>query len=66
MSCVVMPFGKYRSQPLKALDDPYLLWLLCLEDLREPLLTAINSEADKRMGKLNSNAAELDNAGDKQ
>jgi hypothetical protein len=44
-----MPFGKFKGQPLATLDDPYLLWLLCLEDMREPLLTAINGEADRRM-----------------
>jgi len=44
-----MPFGKFRNQPLTALDDPYLLWLLCLEDMRDPLLSAVNGEADRRM-----------------
>lgn len=44
-----MPFGKHKGQPLAMLDDPYLLWLLCLDDLREPVLSAVNQEADRRM-----------------
>lgn len=44
-----MPFGKFKGQPLGALDDPYLLWLMLLDDLRDPLLTAVNQEADRRM-----------------
>ena len=49
---MTMPFGKYRNQPLDEIGDEYLLWLLLLENLREPLLTAIHLEADRRMGKL--------------
>jgi Putative quorum-sensing-regulated virulence factor len=47
---MTMPFGKFKGQSLTELDDPYLLWLMLLEDLRDPLLTAINGEADRRMG----------------
>ena len=45
----LMPFGKFKGQPLTVLDDPYLLWLLLLDDLRDPLLTAVHAEADRRM-----------------
>ena len=49
---MMMPFGKHKGQPLTAVDDPYLLWLLCLDDLREPLASAVNAEADRRMGRI--------------
>jgi hypothetical protein len=49
---MTMPFGKFKGQPLTTLDDSYVLWLMLLDDLRDPLLSAINSEADRRMGKL--------------
>lgn len=49
---MTMPFGKFKGRLLHELDDPYLLWLLCLEDLREPLLSAVHDEADRRMGKM--------------
>ena len=45
----IMPFGKFAGKPLTALDDPYVLWLLLLEDLREPFMSAIHAEADRRM-----------------
>jgi hypothetical protein len=47
-----MPFGKFRGRLLAEISDEYLLWLLCLENLREPVLSAINQEADRRMGKI--------------
>lgn len=49
---MTMPFGKFKGRMLSEISDEYLLWLLCLDDLREPLLTAVNGEADRRMGKL--------------
>jgi hypothetical protein len=42
-----MPFGKYRGRPLTAVDDKYLEWL-CSIDLREPLLSAVVAEIDRR------------------
>jgi hypothetical protein len=43
-----MPFGKYRSWPLADLPDEYVAWLLSLNDLREPLASAIRAEAHRR------------------
>ena len=45
-----IPFGAYKNRLLTELDDSYLLWLLTLPDLRDPLLEAIECEADWRMG----------------
>jgi hypothetical protein len=42
----------YKGKLLTELDDPYVLWLLTLPDLRDPLREAIEAEADRRMGKL--------------
>lgn len=43
-----MPFGKYRGALLTELPDDYLAWLAGLDDLREPLRSAIASEAAAR------------------
>src|SRR5437667_12506154 len=43
-----MPFGRFRGHDLEDLPDPYVLWLLTLHDLREPLASAVNSEAARR------------------
>ena len=45
----VMPFGQYKNRLLTELPDEYLLWLLTLDDLRDPLLSAARLEADRRM-----------------
>ncbi len=44
-----MPFGQYKNKLLTELPDDYVLWLLTLDDLRDPLLSAIGLEADRRM-----------------
>lgn len=44
-----MPFGRFRGTSLTSLPDYYVLWLLMLPDLRDPLLTEINEEADRRL-----------------
>ena len=45
-----MPFGKYRGETLSfilAKDARYLDWLRGLDDLREPLKSAIEQFAEK-------------------
>ena len=44
-----MPFGQFKGKQLSELSDEYILWLLCLPDLRDPLLEAVEQEADRRM-----------------
>lgn len=45
----VMPFGKCNGLPLDQLDDEYLLWLGCLNDLRQPLLGHVLREMGRRL-----------------
>jgi len=44
----MMPFGRHRGQRLSTLPAAYLEWLLGLDDLREPLRSAIEVEAHRR------------------
>lgn len=39
-----MPFGKYRGVLIADLPDDYIAWLHGLDDLREPLRSAIREE----------------------
>src|SRR5262245_60469889 len=43
-----MPFGKFRGVPIEDLDDDYLRWLDQLDDLREPLRSAVTEECVRR------------------
>ena len=43
-----MPFGKYRGLRVSDIPDQYLIWLLSLSALREPLLSHVRSEAKRR------------------
>jgi putative quorum-sensing-regulated virulence factor len=43
-----MPFGRFRGHDLEDLPDPYVLWLSSLDDLREPLASAVFEEAARR------------------
>jgi Putative quorum-sensing-regulated virulence factor len=45
-----MPFGRYRGWPLDELPDDYLGWLFGLDDLREPLRSAVEGEWQARFG----------------
>lgn len=44
-----MPFGLHKGKPLDDLPDDYLLWLSCLDDLRQPLLGRILAEMGRRL-----------------
>ena len=46
---MLMPFGKYRGQPLSVLPDDYLAWLRTIE-LRQPLVSAVLDEVERRQG----------------
>jgi len=49
MQVPIMPFGKYRGTPLEDLPAEYLLWIGCLNDLRQPLLGHVLKEMGRRM-----------------
>jgi len=55
MAVYTMPFGKYQGQPLEALDDQYLFWVASLEHLRDPLLTYIQAEINRRLAAQTGN-----------
>jgi uncharacterized protein (DUF3820 family) len=44
-----MPFGLHKGKPLVELPDDYLLWLSCLNDLRQPLLGHVLREMGRRL-----------------
>lgn len=44
-----MPFGKFKGVPLDELSSEYLLWLGCLDDLRQPLLGRVLKEMGRRL-----------------
>jgi hypothetical protein len=43
----LMPFGKFKGTPLESLPDDYLGWLTTIE-LKEPLLSAVAEERERR------------------
>src|ERR1700741_2977933 len=43
-----MPFGKFKGIPLCDLPDDYLEWLSQLDNLRQPLLSAVLDEIKNR------------------
>ena len=45
----LMPFGKFKGTPLDQLGDEYLLWIGCLNDLRQPLLGHVLKEMTRRL-----------------
>ncbi len=48
----VMPFGAHKGTPLDQLPSDYLLWLGCLNDLRQPLLGFVLKEMGRRIIEL--------------
>lgn len=48
----IMPFGKYRGTPLVELPNEYLVWLGCLDDLRQPLLKHVLHEMGRRLAAI--------------
>jgi hypothetical protein len=49
-----MPFGRWRGHSLDELPDDYLTWLAGLDDLREPLRSAVAAEHRRRCGAASS------------
>lgn len=47
-----MPFGKHKGTPLEKLPSEYLLWLGCLDTLRQPLLGHVLKEMVRRIMEL--------------
>jgi uncharacterized protein (DUF3820 family) len=48
----LMPFGAHKGTPLDQLPSDYLLWLGCLNDLRQPLLGHVLKEMARRLMEL--------------
>ena len=57
-----MPFGKYRGTPLEDLPSEYLLWVGCLDDLRQPLLGHVLREMGRRLAALDQPSATASDA----
>jgi uncharacterized protein (DUF3820 family) len=47
-----MPFGKHKGTLLEELPSEYLLWLGCLDTLRQPLLGHVLREMARRIMEL--------------
>lgn len=48
-SATRMPFGAHKGKSLDEVPDEYLLWLGCLDDLRQPLLGHVLREMGRRL-----------------
>lgn len=44
----VMPFGKFKGAPFSELPEWYMSWILETIELREPLLSKIRDEMERR------------------
>jgi hypothetical protein len=47
-TALFMPFGRYAGRTIDSLPGVYLAWLSTLDDVREPLRSAIELEIEKR------------------
>jgi hypothetical protein len=45
---MLMPFGKYKGEPIEDIPDNYLQWLITEVSLREPLRSAVCLEIAAR------------------
>ena len=55
-----LPFGKYKGTPLDDLPSEYLLWLGCLDTLRQPLLGHVLKEMSRRILEMDRQSATAD------
>lgn len=55
-----MPFGVHKGKRLDDIPSDYLLWLGCLNDLRQPLLGAVLREMGRRIVEMDQRAATAD------
>ena len=57
-----MSFGHFKGTPLDDLPNDYLLWLSCLDDLRQPLLGRVLKEMGRRIMEQDRQSATADKA----
>jgi uncharacterized protein (DUF3820 family) len=55
-----MPFGAHKGKRLDALPSDYLMWLGCLDDLRQPLLGHVLKEMGRRIVEMDRQLATAD------
>lgn len=52
-----MPFGAHKGMRLDQIPVDYLLWVACLDDLRQPLLGHVLREMGRRIVEMDQQAA---------
>lgn len=45
---MTLPFGPYRGMPLRNVPDAHLYWVFETVSLRQPLLSAVEEEMERR------------------